>query len=149
MSEAGIPKRVQGEAIGPFLPEIRRARYDRLTIYEVEESELTILERGSPDSIYLNFAVALLSVAISLTATLATAAVPSERTFVVLVVVAVVGYTVGSVLLSLWWRSRTSTGACVRTIRNRLVREWLPDVQTADVKASNDAAEQDHEAGGR
>ena len=40
-----------------FQPEIRRARFDRLTIYEVSESELEVLARGSPDSIYLNFAV--------------------------------------------------------------------------------------------
>ncbi len=127
MSEvAKLKAEANDHAIGPFLPEIRRARYDRLTIYEVEESELTILERGSPDSIYLNLAIALLSAAVSLTATLTTTAVPSQ-TFVVMVVITVVGYVVGTVLAVLWWRSRTSVSTCVSTIRNRLVPEWLPD----------------------
>ena len=30
-----------------FLPEIRRARLDKLTIYEISELELSTLERGS------------------------------------------------------------------------------------------------------
>ena len=108
----------------PFLPEIRRARYGRLTIYEVDESELAILERGEAESIYLNFAVALLSLAISFTVTLATATLPSERTFLVIVVVTVVGYVAGSVLAALWWRSRSSIGVCVKTIRSRLPPEY-------------------------
>ncbi len=48
-----------------FLPAIRRARIDNLTIYEISDAELNILERGSPDSIYLNVAIALISSAIS------------------------------------------------------------------------------------
>lgn len=52
---------------------IRRAPLQRLTIYEVEESELAILERGSPDTVFLNIAVALLSVSVSLSVALLTA----------------------------------------------------------------------------
>jgi hypothetical protein len=32
-------------------PAIRRARLEQLTIYDVTESELEILERGSPDAL--------------------------------------------------------------------------------------------------
>src|SRR6266545_4261098 len=40
--------------------EVRRGAFAQLTIYEVAEYELEILEHGSPDSIYLNFAIFLL-----------------------------------------------------------------------------------------
>ncbi len=109
-----------------FLPEIRRARFEKLTIYEVEHSELELLERGSPDSIFLNVAIALLSVALSTTAILFTTQVLG-RTFVVFVVFAVVGYVVGVVLLLLWWRSRQSIHRCIQTIRRRLPPEGVPE----------------------
>lgn len=48
-----------------FLPAVRRARIERLDIYEISETELQILERGSPDSILLNFAIFLVSIAVS------------------------------------------------------------------------------------
>lgn len=106
-----------------FLPAIRRARFDRLTIYEVSESELDTLEKGSPDSIYLNVGIALLSAAISLTVTLLTATIASTATFVVFVVCTVVGYVVGVVLLLLWRRSRNSVSDCIKIIRGRLPPE--------------------------
>ena len=110
----------------PFLPEIRRARVERLTIYEVSEGELDTLERGSPVSLYLNIAIALLSVAITLTATLLTAVFRSPSIFVVFVVCTVVGYVVGIILLLLWRRSRHSVVDCTAIIRNRLPPEGNP-----------------------
>lgn len=110
----------QKEPEQEFLPEIRRARLDRLTIYEVSESELVILERGSPDSIYLNVAIALLSMAVSLTVSLASKDVKRMGTFVVLVVLLVVGYVGGIVLLLLWWRSCRFVSGCSKAIRDRL-----------------------------
>jgi hypothetical protein len=44
-----------------LLPAIRRARIDSLDIYEVSEYELALLERGSPDCLFLNFAIFLLT----------------------------------------------------------------------------------------
>jgi uncharacterized membrane protein YdbT with pleckstrin-like domain len=106
-----------------FLPEIRRARYERLTIFEVSESELEMIEKGLPDSILLNIAIALLSSALSLTATVTTATISSISAYVVFVVFIVVAYVVGLVLLILWLRSRKSVGHCVGTIRSRLPPE--------------------------
>ena len=108
-----------------FLPEIRRVRFERLTIYEVSESELDTLERGSPDSLYLNIAIALLSVAVSLTATLLTATIKSLAIFVVFVVCTVVGYVGGILLLLLWRRTRRSLINCAAAIRNRLPPEGI------------------------
>lgn len=107
-----------------FLPEIRRARFTQLTIYEVEESELTILERGSPVSLYLNIAIALLSTAVALTVSLATAEVRSESVLVILLVITVIGYMQGAILLLFWWRRHRSIHECASAIRRRLPPEW-------------------------
>ena len=109
------------------LPIVRRARLQRLTIYEVEESELLILERGGFGSIYINVSIALLSLAIGLTATLSAADFPSDRTWLLFLVVTVVGYVVGATLLLIWWRSRKSISDCVREIRRRLPTEGLDE----------------------
>jgi len=103
-----------------FQPEIHRARFDKLTIYEVSESELDTLERGSPSSIYLNFAVFLLSVAISFTINLLTTTVVPTRTFTIFVVIAVVGYVIGLGLIILWLVNRQSVSKVTETIRKRL-----------------------------
>src|SRR5205085_2900493 len=112
-------------------PVIRRARFQTLTIYEVEESELSLLERGSPESIHLNFAIAFLTTAIALFAALYTATIPDIKTFTVFVVIAVVGLIAGVVLLCLWWRSRTSVRDQIATIRNRLPRDDAEPQQLA------------------
>ena len=107
------------------LPVVRRARFQLLTIYEVEESELLILERGTLSSIYINISIALLSLAVGLTATLTTAAFPSDRAWLLFLVVTVFGYIVGASLLLIGWRSRKSISDCVREIRRRLPTESL------------------------
>lgn len=109
-----------------LLPAIRRGRVERLTIYEVSEFELDTLERGSPDSIFLNIAIALLSSAISLLVTLLTTTIESMRTFVVFVVCVVVGFVIGVILLILWWRSHSSVSDYIKTIRNRVPPEGTP-----------------------
>ena len=107
------------------LPVVRRARFQRLTIDEAEESELLILERGTLSSIYSNISIALLSLAVGLTATLTTAAFPSDRAWLLFLVVTVFGYIVGASLLLIGWRSRKSISDCVREIRRRLPTESL------------------------
>ena len=68
-------------------------------MYEVEESELLILERGWLDSICINISIALLSLAVGLTATLSTASVSSDRAWQLFVTLVIVGYIVGATLL--------------------------------------------------
>ena len=109
------------------LPVVRRARLQRLTIYEVEESELLILERGTLGSIYINISIALLSLAVGLTATLTTAVFPTDRSWQLFLVVTVVGYIVGASMLLIGWRSRKSISECVREIRQRLPTEGLDE----------------------
>jgi hypothetical protein len=109
-----------------LLPAIRRARIDSLNIYEVSESELALLERGSPDSLFLNFAVFLLSSALSLLVALLTTTITSSRTFTVFVVFTVTGVVGGLFLLLLWLRNRQSTAAVFAQIRRRMPPEGVP-----------------------
>jgi hypothetical protein len=111
------------DRLQPFQPEIRRARLDTLTIYEVSDSELKLLEQGSPDSILLNFSVFLLSSAISFTITLFSTTIQPDRTYMCFVLSTIVGYVVGFLLLLLWWRSRKSVSKTVDEIRKRLPPE--------------------------
>lgn len=105
--------------------QVRRGRIQMLTIYEVEASELQILERGSSDSIFLNAGIALLSMAVTLSATLATAQFSTERQWTTFLVLTLLGYIVGVVMFLFWWKGRKSVGACVRSIRARLPMEEL------------------------
>jgi len=104
-------------------PEIRRARIRTLTIYEVSDSELLTLERGSPHSMYLNFALSLFSMAISFLITLLTVPIPSEKKYVCFLLLVIVGFVAGSILIAVWFTTRRSMSQLVRTIRQRLHSE--------------------------
>lgn len=116
----------QKQPSSEFAPAIRRARLDNLTIYEVSEGELEIIERGSPDSIYLTISVALLTLATSLLGSLLLTDIKSTTTLLTFIVVVVVGYVVGGILLILWKRSSSSVAVCVAAIRRRLPPEGEP-----------------------
>lgn len=53
-------------------PRIIRGRVDSLSLYEITETELDTLERGSPYSIHLNFGVFLLTLGLSFLTSLLT-----------------------------------------------------------------------------
>jgi hypothetical protein len=122
------PVKPDSERPSPSLPpvEVRRGAYARLTIYEVEESELEILAQGSPDSLYLNFAILLLSVAISFLISLLTATI-SNKVFTIFVVIATVGFIVGAFLLILWVKKRKSVSELVKKIKERLPAEGIQE----------------------
>jgi hypothetical protein len=123
-----------------FQPIIRRARYQRLTIYEVEESELQILETGSPDSILLNIAIALFTFAATLTVTLFTATFASNAVETALISATIVGYVAGGILVSIWFRTRSAVSKCVKAIRDRLPPDWVAD-SADDVQGTDGSRE--------
>lgn len=118
--------------VSELLPAIRRARIDRLNIYEVSETELQMLERGSPESIFLNFAIFLISAASSFLVALLTTEIPSTRVFVVFVVLTVIGFVGGIVLFGLWGWHRRSTTTIFAQIRRRMPPEGVP-INTAKI----------------
>ena|SRR2546428_8548392 len=120
MGNQDPPKPQKPQALPPV--EVRRGAFARLTIYEVEESELEILAQGSPDSLFLNFSIFLLSIATSFLVTLITVNV-STRVFIVFVSISAIGFFLGIFLLLLWFKNRKSVSLLVRKIRSRLPSE--------------------------
>lgn len=102
-----------------FQPAIRRASIKTLTIYEISESELETLERGSPDSIDLNFSIFFLSSAVTLLLALFTTPPDSTRAFTVFTVLCTVGFVAGVYLLVRWYRNHRSISTVVTAIRLR------------------------------
>lgn len=104
-------------------PKIKRGRYDSLVLYEVSEAELDIIERGSPNSTYLNFAIFLLSIGLSFLATLLTFnfGPESSKKFTVFVVITVVGLLGGLVLLIIWYRAKNQFDTVIKKIKERIV----------------------------
>ncbi len=116
------PNQVQNE----FAPAIRRARLDNLTIYEISDGELNIIEKGSPDSIYLTISVALITSAASFLGSLILTDIKSIAVLFAFISIVVVGLVLGTILLILWKRSSNSVADCVATIRRRLPPEGEP-----------------------
>jgi hypothetical protein len=102
---------------------IRRGKVDSLSLYEITESELETLERGSPSSLLFNLSVALISTSCSFFISLMSAEITSDRTFMVFVVIVVVGGVAGFVLGLLWWRTRQDVGEIILRIKKRIPSE--------------------------
>jgi NADH:ubiquinone oxidoreductase subunit K len=120
----------QGGKPSEFMPEIGRGRVAQLTIYEISEIELETLAQGAANSIYLNFAIFLLTVSVSFTIALLSTNIASNRVFTVFVVIAVVGAIGGIFLLLLWFRTRKSISDLMHTIKERLPPEGIQEIKT-------------------
>lgn len=103
-----------------FEPAIHRVPLDKLRIFEITEAELEALERGSPESIFLNLAIAVLSVAISFLIALTTTKIENDRTFYVFVIVTSVGCVSGITFALLWFIWRRSLKSVSTEIRKRI-----------------------------
>ena len=66
---------------GFIQPKIVRGQVDSLSLFEITDYELELLEQGTPNSIYLNFAIFFISVAASFFATLMTLTIKSQNIF--------------------------------------------------------------------
>ena len=135
-----------------FQPIIRRARYQRLTIYELEESELQMLENGCPDSMLLAISIALFTFAATLTVTLLTATFASNAVETAVITATVVGYVAGGILVAIWYRTRSAVTKCVEAIRDRLPPDWvidgMGDDKVSDVNRHNLASSADRKQRG-
>jgi hypothetical protein len=112
---------------------IIRGAVDSLTFYEVTEEELQILATGPSSSIFLNFGIALLSIAASFFVAIFTATL-NLIPFVVFLVIAIITLIAGAVLMVLWWNARGSFGGIIAKIKARVESETVVD-KTADPSA--------------
>jgi len=109
-----------------FLPAIWRGRIDQLKIYEISEAELESLERGSPESLFLNLGIFFLSSAAPFLIALLTTKIEPDRLFYVFVIVTMIGFIAGLVLMLLWKRDRQSNSLIFAEIRRRIPPEGTP-----------------------
>lgn len=105
---------------------IRRGSFGELTIHEVADYELENLAHGSPDSLYLNFAIFLLSMSVSFFVALLTA-VLSSRVFTVFVVITTIGFLMGVFLLIIWLKKHRPVSDLVKEIRSPLPAEGVQE----------------------
>lgn len=99
---------------------IIRGPLDSISLYEITDYELDILEEGSPSSTFLNFAIGFASVAVSFLVTLLTAKIESIYLFTVFVVISVVGFVAALVLFVLWRKRRSRIKDLVKKIKARV-----------------------------
>jgi hypothetical protein len=91
-----------------------------LTVYEISEDELRLIEAGDPSSTLLNFGIGALSLGIGILATMLTGGeIKSALALNVLLVVTVLGIAGGAVLLVLWYRTTKRTKSVITTVRER------------------------------
>ncbi len=102
-------------------PIIKRGRVDSLNIFEIREDELNTIEKGSTTSLYLNFAIFLLSIAASFLIALLTSDFKDKLfTFTIFCVVTAVGFVIGLILLIMWFREKDEFKEVIKTIRQRI-----------------------------
>ena len=111
---------------------IKRARFESISLYEITDHELDLLERGTPNSTNLNLAILCLSVGSSFLATLLTTKVDSETVFIIFVVMVVFGIGVGVVLMVIWFTKRSELADLVKRIRNRMIPDAANEQGEAD-----------------
>ena len=102
-----------------FISEVITPKTHKVIVYFVNETELTVLERGSTSSLYLTFGLALLSVFCSFAIVLLTTSIASDRIFDVFVIIASVSLISSVVLLILWRRTDDETSKIIRSIKQR------------------------------
>lgn len=125
-----MPEQVQS---GGSFPVITRGSVTTLSLYEVTDYELDVLEQGSPANLYLNFSIFMISTGISFLVSITTTKITDIRLFTVYVVCSVVGIVGGLLLLGLWYKNRKSVKTLCLKIRGRIVQD------TAQPSFSEDA----------
>jgi len=106
-----------------FLPEIRVGKIGVLKVHQISDDELSRLEQGASQTLFLNFGIAVLSVSVSFLISLLTMTIGSDRVFTVFVVMTVVGFLAGATLMILWWCNRKPIRKLVQEIRDRMPPE--------------------------
>src|SRR5574344_167505 len=100
---------------------IRRAKADSITIYEVSESELSMIETGSPNSIYLNFTTFFVGIFLSFLSILLTVDLKEKIIILfVFIVIAIVSGFCSLIMVILWLREKKDLTNVIKRIKNRI-----------------------------
>jgi len=100
---------------------IKRALVDSLAIYEISDAELTVIEKGSTNSLYLNFAISLISIAIAFLISLLTTDF-NNRIIVmnIFIIFTIIGFLGGIFLLILWYKMKDEFKIVIQKIKARM-----------------------------
>lgn len=89
----------------------------KLKIYQIYEHDLDCLASGSISGLYLNFALTLLSIAVTLAVTLMSTRIASNYVYQGFVSACFASTISGLVLLALWWRARQHSRSIVAKLK--------------------------------
>ncbi len=120
---------------------IRRGLVGSFDLYEIKDSELEALEKGTSADLQLNFSIFLFSIAFSAIASLFTADFKMAAVQTVFVVVVVVGILLGSYLMISWSMARSKVKDLCKIIRLRITSEEInvsDDGVTLPIMADSD-----------
>lgn len=99
---------------------VRKCLVDEVVIYEVKESELDELERGSQSDLYLEFAIACISIFVSFLIAIITVTFPKDSIIeIVFICVDIIMAIAGSLFCFLWYRQRKDRFKVILAIRQR------------------------------
>lgn len=136
MAERASVAMIENQSESPVGPKILRGALDSLSLYEITDYELGMLEGGSPSATLLNFAIASVSVGLSFLGILLTVQINSVYVFAAFLVLTIIGLFAAAVLFTLWCRTRSQIDGLVAKIKARVPR----DVPHSHEDASTDTA---------
>jgi Na+/melibiose symporter-like transporter len=103
-----------------FLPEIRYGKIGVLKVHQITDDELTRLQQGAGQTIFLNLGVAFISISLSFFISLCTTKKESIKFYNEFFMIMIVSLFAGIITMILWWYTRKSIKKLVAKIRNRM-----------------------------
>lgn len=98
--------------------QIKRGKFDSISLYEVTEEELNTLETGE-SSLELNFAIALFSATLTLVVSIFTTT-STDLVLGIFVVCALLFAILGVYFIIKWWKNKGRVEQTFQKIKNRL-----------------------------
>lgn len=129
---------IENPSAGETPLKVRRGRVDSVDLYEVKENELELLEKGSPATLQLNFAIFLISMAFTSIVALVTTNFKWPLVETIFIFLSLIGIFMGGYLLISWWRTRTSITKMIKTIRGRICDESAASYKDAPKEGVNE-----------
>ena len=127
--------------------EVRRGRYDSLSLYEVTEEELDILKQGTPLSLLLTIGISLFTIGISFLIALLTAEITTKSIIFTVFISIVASSFASSLVCMCWWYSnRQSVTSVIEKIKSRMLteEEKRPRQDEGVQQSDDDDLEQTH-----
>ena len=122
---------------------VKRAKLDSLKIYEITEKELDTLEKGSGDSLFLNFAIFLFSIFISFLIVLLTVDFfyndKDDLIVKFIIFVCLTGISlIGSIICFIaWYRNKGDFKQTIQEIKNRMNIEVIDNADEESIEIRN------------